>query len=451
MVAIPFPNNGSDENAGLVPPQNIQAEEVVLGGILLDTDAIGRIADLIKPEAFYINAHKEIYKTALMLHAQGKPTDLTSMSAWLADNGALEKIGGNTKLVELVENVSSTASIEQVANLISDKFIRRQLIKSGNEVVQLGFDQTQKTNEVLDKAEQKIFEISQEKPTKGLTQASEILTTTFNEIEARSLGKEELGIKTLFYDLDALTQGFQKSDLIIVAGRPSMGKTSMVLNMARNVAKSQDLPVCVFSLEMSKEQLTYRLLSLEVGIESGRLKTGRLTPEQWPLLGEGIDSLSQTPIFIDDKPNLSVLEMRALCRRLIAEQKKALGLIVIDYLQLMEGTTPDNRVQELSRITRGLKGMARELNVPVIALSQLSRGVESRNNKRPLLSDLRESGSIEQDADLVCMIYRDEYYNPETEDKGIAEIIITKNRNGPTNTVKLLFEPQYTRFRNIAN
>ena len=451
MVAIPFPNNGSNENAGLVPPQNIQAEEVVLGGILLDPDAIGRIADLIKPESFYINAHQEIYKTALMLHTQGKPTDLTSMSAWLADNGALEKIGGNTKLVELVENVSSTASIEQVANLISDKFIRRQLIKSGNEVVQLGFDQTQKTNEVLDKAEQKIFEINQEKPTKGLTQASEILTTTFNEIEARSLGKEELGIKTLFYDLDALTQGFQRSDLIIVAGRPSMGKTSMVLNMARNVAKSQELPVCVFSLEMSKEQLTYRLLSLEVGIESGRLKTGRLTPEQWPLLGEGIDSLSQIPIFIDDKPNLSVLEMRALCRRLIAEQKKELGLIVIDYLQLMEGTTPDNRVQELSRITRGLKGMARELNVPVIALSQLSRGVESRNNKRPLLSDLRESGSIEQDADLVCMIYRDEYYNPETEDKGIAEIIITKNRNGPTNTVKLLFEPQYTRFRNIAN
>ena len=451
MVAIPFPNNGPNENSGLVPPQNIQAEEVVLGGILLDPDAIGRIADIIKPESFYINAHKEIFKTALMLHTQGKPTDLTSMSAWLADNGELEKIGGNTKLVELVENVSSTASIEQVANLISDKFIRRKLIKSGNEVIQLGFDQTQKTNEVLDKAEQKIFEISQEKPTKGLTQASEVLTTTFNEIEARSLGKEELGIKTLFYDLDALTQGFQRSDLIIVAGRPSMGKTSIVLNMARNVAKSQELPVCVFSLEMSKEQLTYRLLSLEVGIESGRLKTGRLTPEQWPLLGEGIDSLSQIPIFIDDKPNLSVLEMRALCRRLIAEQKKELGLIVIDYLQLMEGTTPDNRVQELSRITRGLKGMARELNVPVIALSQLSRGVESRNNKRPLLSDLRESGSIEQDADLVCMIYRDEYYNPETEDKGIAEIIITKNRNGPTNTVKLLFEPQYTRFRNIAN
>ncbi len=460
MVSVPFSNNGSNknfkrdfnsENAGLVPPQNIQAEEAVLGGILLDPDAIGRIADLIKPEAFYINAHQEIYRTALMLHTQGKPTDLTSMSAWLADNGSLEKIGGNNKLVELVENVSSTASIEQVANLISDKFIRRQLIRSGNDVVKLGFDQTQETNEVLDKAEQKIFEISQEKPTKGLTQAAEILTTTFNEIEARSLGKEELGVKTLFYDLDEMTQGFQRSDLIIVAGRPSMGKTSMVLNIARNVAQSQDLPVCVFSLEMSKEQLTYRLLSLEIGIESGRLKTGRLSPEQWPALGEGINTLSQIPVFIDDKPNLSVLEMRSLCRRLMAEQKKKLGLIVIDYLQLMEGTTPDNRVQELSRITRGLKGMARELNVPVIALSQLSRGVESRTSKRPMLSDLRESGSIEQDADLVLMIYRDEYYNPETEDKGIAEIIVTKHRNGPIGTVKLLFEPQFTRFRNLAN
>ena len=667
MVSIPFPNNGSNKNfkkdfnneqSGLVPPQNVQAEEVVLGGILLDPDAIGRIADLIKPEAFYINAHQEIYKTALMLHTQGKPTDLTSMSAWLADNGSLEKIGGNSKLVELVENVSSTASIEQVANLISDKFIRRQLIRSGNEVVQLGFDQTQETNEVLDKAEQKIFEISQEKPTKGLTQAAEILTSTFNEIESRSLGasvagipvnfydldamtqgfqrsdliivagrpsmgktsmvlnlaknvaqsqdlpvcvfslemskeqltyrllsmevgiesgrlrtgrlqqeewpllgeginslgqlpifiddkpnlsvlemrslcrrliaeqKKELGLIVIdylqlirsgnevvqlgfdqtqetnevldkaeqkifeisqekptkgltqaaeiltstfneiesrslgasvagipvnFYDLDAMTQGFQRSDLIIVAGRPSMGKTSMVLNLAKNVAQSQDLPVCVFSLEMSKEQLTYRLLSMEVGIESGRLRTGRLQQEEWPLLGEGINSLGQLPIFIDDKPNLSVLEMRSLCRRLIAEQKKELGLIVIDYLQLMEGTTPDNRVQELSRITRGLKSMARELKVPVVALSQLSRGVESRTNKRPMLSDLRESGSIEQDADLVLMIYRDEYYNPETEDRGITEIIVTKHRNGPVGTVKLLFEPQFTRFRNLAN
>ncbi|KGG14549.1 MULTISPECIES: replicative DNA helicase [unclassified Prochlorococcus] len=472
MVNIPFPKNEEqgtkkeianrryennqvrdfENQPDLIPPQNLEAEEAVIGGILLDPDAISRIADLVQPEAFYLNAHRQIFRTALMLHSQGKPTDLTSMSAWLADTGELEGIGGNNRLVELVEKISSTASIEQVAKLISDKFLRRQLIRSGNEVIKLGFDQNMPMEEVLDKAEQKIFAISQEKPSKGLIPTSEILTSTFNEIESRSLGTSVAGIPVNFYDLDAITQGLQRSDLIIVAGRPAMGKTSIVLNLAKNVAQLHDLPVCVFSLEMSKEQLTYRLLSMEVGIESGRLRTGRLNQDEWPLLGQGINTLGQLPIFIDDKPNLGVLEMRSLCRRLIAEQQgKELGLIVIDYLQLMEGSTPDNRVQELSRITRGLKAMARELKVPVIALSQLSRGVESRTNKRPMLSDLRESGSIEQDSDLVLMIYRDEYYNPETPDKGITEVIVTKHRNGPIGTVKLLFEPEFTRFRNLAN
>ena len=229
-----------------------------------------------------------------------------------------------------------------------------------------------------------------------------------------------------------------------------MGKTSMVLNLAKNVAQLHSLPVCMFSLEMSKEQLTYRLLSMEIGVEVGRLRSGRLQQEEWPLLGQGINTLGQLPIYIDDKPTISILEMRSLCRRLMAEQRGDLGLVVIDYLQLMEGSSSDNRVQELSRITRGLKAMARELNVPVIALSQLSRGVESRMNKRPMLSDLRESGSIEQDADLVLMIYRDEYYNPDTTERGITEVIVTKHRNGPVGTVKLLFEPKFTRFRNLA-
>ena len=470
MVSVPIPNNGDaskqrspafqkgqshrepqfEAPPDSIPPQNLEAEEAVLGGILLDPDAISRVADLLQPEAFYLNAHREIFRTALMLHSQGKPTDLTAMSAWLADTGSLEKVGGSNRLVELVERVASTASIEQVTKLVVDKFLRRQLIRSGNEVIKLGFDQGLPMEEVLDKAEQKIFAISQEKPSKGLTPTAEILTSTFNEIESRSLGTSVAGIPVNFYDLDAMTQGLQRSDLIIVAGRPAMGKTSIVLNLAKNVAQLHGLPVCVFSLEMSKEQLTYRLLSMEVGIESGRLRTGRLQQEEWPLLGQGINTLGQLPIYIDDKPNLSVLEMRSLCRRLMAEQGKELGLVVIDYLQLMEGTTPDNRVQELSRITRGLKGMAREMKVPVIALSQLSRGVESRTNKRPMLSDLRESGSIEQDADLVLMIYRDEYYNPETPDRGITELIVTKHRNGPVGTVKLLFEPQFTRFRNLA-
>ena len=287
-------------------------------------------------------------------------------------------------------------------------------------------------------------------PRQYMTLTAEILPRTFDEIETRARGTAVAGIPVNFYDLDAITQGLQRSDLIIVAGRPAMGKTSIVLNIAKNVAQLHNLPVAVFSLEMSKEQLTYRLLSMEVGIESGRLRTGRLQQEEWPLLGKGISSLGALPFYIDDKPNAGVLEMRSLCRRLMAEQGKELGLVVIDYLQLMEGSGSDNRVQELSRITRGLKGMARELNVPVIALSQLSRGVEARTNKRPMLSDLRESGSIEQDADLVLMIYRDEYYNPETPDRGITEVIVTKHRNGPVGTCKLLFEPQFTRFRNLA-
>ncbi len=433
-----------------VPPQNLEAEEVVLGGILLDPDAIGRVADILQPEAFYLGAHREIYRTALMLHSQGKPTDLTAMGAWLADTGQLEKVGGTARLSELVDRTLSTASIETVARLVMDKHLRRQLIRSGNNVIRLGFDQAKPMEQVLDEAEQEIFAISQSKPSAGLTPTAAILTSTFNEIESRSLGTSVAGIPVNFYDLDAITQGLQRSDLIIVAGRPAMGKTSIVLNIAKNVAQLHDLPVCVFSLEMSKEQLTYRLLSMEVGIESGRLRTGRLQQEEWPLLGQAINTLGQLPVFIDDKPNAGVLEMRSLCRRLMAEQGRDLGLVVIDYLQLMEGSTPDNRVQELSRITRGLKGMARELNVPVMALSQLSRGVEARTNKRPMLSDLRESGSIEQDADLVLMIYRDEYYNPDTPDRGITEVIVTKHRNGPVGTVKLLFEPQFTRFRNLA-
>ena len=433
-----------------VPPQNLEAEEAVLGGILLDPDAIGRVADVLQPEAFYLTAHREIYRTALMLHSQGKPTDLTAMGAWLADTGQLEKVGGTSRLSELVERTLSTASIDEVAKLVMDKYLRRQLIRSGNQVIRLGFDQSKPMEQVLDEAEQEIFAISQAKPSIGLTPTAEILTRTFEEIETRSLGTAVAGIPVNFYDLDAMTQGLQRSDLIIVAGRPAMGKTSIVLNMAKNVAQLHNLPVCVFSLEMSKEQLTYRLLSMEVGIESGRLRTGRLHQDEWPLLGQGISNLGRLPLFIDDKPNTGVLEMRSLCRRLMAEHGRELGLIVIDYLQLMEGSGSENRVQELSRITRGLKGMARELNVPVIALSQLSRGVEARTNKRPMLSDLRESGSIEQDADIVMMIYRDEYYNPETPDRGITEVIITKHRNGPVGTAKLLFEPQFTRFRNLA-
>lgn len=817
-----------------LPPQNIEAEEAILGGILLDPEAIGRVMEILTPDAFYIGAHKDIYRAALDLHAKGQPTDLMTVTVWLKDHDKLDKVGGQSRIAQLIDRTVSAANIDQYATLVMDKYTRRMLIQTGGEISQLGYDTTVPLENVLDQSEQKLFGITQVRPQSGLTATSDILIDTFAEIEQRSLGMVLPGVPCGFYDLDAITQGFQRSDLIITAGRPAMGKclsadaqvlladgrlatmaeiyqtqaahlltlgpdwrfhttqpsafvndglkpvfrvrtrsgrelettlthpyltptgwqplaelrvgqpvavprvlpvfgdrtwplhhlavlayhlgqplkhpspprfsspslqadytaavakfdhpaamgnwiqslnlgshpsrtlpaeifqlsrsqlvyflqrflaiqartqffeldriqiqcifenitlarqvqhlllrfgigsnleikeqngsengleskscglmlgdrhsieqfwqcigllgqsrpkqesdtfqrqpvlppdrfhsdgtiiigtqpdgttldargygtavatrphlsssdrdfkcsttlehlkfhhpaigdicwdeivaiepqglkqvydltiphthnfvandicvhnTSFVLNIARNIAALQKLPVAIYSLEMSKLQLVYRLLSSEVEMESSRLRTGRIAQTEWEKLGHAISILSQMPIFIDDTPNISVTEMRSKCRRLQAEQGGALGLILIDYLQLMEGGS-DNRVQELSKITRSLKGLARELNVPIIALSQLSRGVESRTNKRPMMSDLRESGSIEQDADLIMMLYREEYYEPDTPDRGIAEVIVTKHRNGPTGTVKLLFEPQFTRFRNLAN
>lgn len=432
-----------------LPPQNIEAEEAILGGILLDPEALSRVMEILVADAFYIGAHRDIYKGALALHAKGQPADLMTIAVWLKDNGKLEQVGGQTRLAQLVDRTVSAANIDQYATLVMDKYTRRLLIQTGGEIAQLGYDTTLPIENVMDQSEQRLFGITQARPQGGLTSTSDILIETFSEIEQRSLGVVLPGIPCGFYDLDAMTQGFQRSDLIIAAARPSMGKTSFVLNIARNIAALQKLPVAIYSLEMSKVQLVYRLLSSEVEMESSRLRTGRIAQNEWEKLGHAISILSQMPIFIDDTPSISVTEIRSRARRLQAEQGGALGLILIDYLQLMEGGG-DNRVQELSKMTRSLKGLARELNVPIIALSQLSRGVESRTNKRPMMSDLRESGAIEQDADLIMMLYREEYYDPDTPDRGIAEIIITKHRNGPTGTVKLLFEPQFTRFRNLA-
>jgi replicative DNA helicase len=433
-----------------LPPQNIDAEEAILGGILLDPEAIGRVMEILRPEAFYISAHQEIYRATIALQVQGRPTDLVSVTNWLHERGLLDKVGGTTRLAQLVDRTISAVNIDQYAQLVTEKYLRRKLIQMGTEIAQLGYESDKPLETVLDQSEQKIFGITQSRPQQSLVATSDILTTTFSDIESRSLGLVLPGISCGFYDLDAMTQGLQRSDLIIAAGRPSMGKTSFVLNIARNIAAFHHLPIAVFSLEMSKEQLVYRLLSSEAQIESGRLRAGRISQSEWEPLGNAISVLSQIPLFIDDTPNISVNEMRSKARRLQAEQGGALGLILVDYLQLMEGSGSDNRVQELSKVTRALKGLARELQVPIIALSQLSRGVESRTNKRPMMSDLRESGSIEQDADLVMMLYREEYYNPDTPDRGIAEVIITKHRNGPIGTVKLLFEPQFTRFRNMA-
>ncbi len=441
------PNFSAFSNS--LPPQNVDAEESILGGILLDPEAIGRVADLLVAEAFYINDHKEIYKAALALHNQGKPTDLMSVTTWLYDHELLEKVGGQSKLAQLVDRTVSAVNIDRFAALVIDKYLRRQLIEAGNEIVQLGYETSLELETVLDQSEQKIFGLTQKRPQQGLVPISDTLIETFKEIESRQQDTAIPGLPSEFYDLDAMTGGFQRSDLIIIAGRPSMGKTSFAVGMARNIAEKW--PVAIFSLEMSKEQLGLRLLASEAGIESNFLRTGRISQNQWGALSHALGTLSELPIYIDDTANQTVMQMRSQVRRLLAEKGGQLGLVLIDYLQLMEGSGSENRVQELSRITRSLKGLARELNVPVIALSQLSRGVEARTNKRPMMSDLRESGAIEQDSDLIIMLYRDEYYNENTPDRGIAEIIITKHRNGPTGVVKLLFDPQFTRFRNLAS
>ncbi len=385
------------DGSGHLPPQNIEAEEAILGGILLDPEAIGRVSDRLIGEAFYISAHKEIYQAAIRLHAQGKPTDLLSVTSWLSDNDLLARIGGRNKLATLVDRTVSAVNIDVLAGLVMDKFLRRQLIKVGNEIVHLSYETEKELPIILDEAEQKVFGVTQERPQTGLVHISDTLINTFQDIETRHQGIALPGIPCGFYDLDAMTSGFQRSDLIIVAGRPSMGKTAFCLNLAHNIAAGYKLPVAVFSLEMSKEQLVQRLLASEAGIESGYLRSGRISQTQWEPLSRAIGMLSEMPIYIDDTPNITINQMRSQARRLQAEQGMELGLIVIDYLQLMEGGG-DNRVQELSKITRSLKGLARELSVPVIALSQLSRGVEARTNKRPMLSDLRESGCLTGDS-----------------------------------------------------
>ena len=714
-----------------IPPVNIEAEEAILGGILLDPEAMARVADTLVKEAFSLQAHQEIYHAAQVLNIQGKPTDLMAVSTYLADHGLLDKVGGTTKLGQLLNRTVSAVNIDRYNALVMEKYSRRQLIKAGHEIVDLGYETAKDLEIVLDESEQKIFRLTQERPQQGLVSISETLVNAFNTIEDLHQETALPGIPSGFYDLDGITSGFGRSDLVIIAGRPAMGKclaadselvcadgsmatieeiyhrreaelltlkdngkftwtkpsafvddgikpvfsvatrlgrsiettlshpfltiqgwqslgklkigdkiavprkievfgdqeipeaevrllaekinqqafnvifslkspliklflnhlfeqsgyikiaknnqvqfgykipeekearkvqhlllrfgivaklkqcltkiqeneytfwqliirdreslrilideigitnqeftkidlqqvlsnlelpkssandiywdeivaialvgnkqvydltipethnfvandicvhnTSFALNIANNIAKQQNLPVAIFSLEMSREQLAQRMLASEAKIPSNRLRSGRISQNEFEPLINAVTNLSELPIFIDDTANLSVMQMRSQVRRLQGQTKQELGLVLLDYLQLMEGSGSDNRVQEISKITRSLKQLAREINAPIIALSQLSRGVEQRTNKRPMLSDLRESGSIEQDSDLVMMLYRDEYYNPDTPDRGIAEAIIVKHRNGPVGTVKLLFKGELTKFENLAN
>ncbi|WP_373535916.1 replicative DNA helicase [Microcoleus sp.] len=379
-------------------PTNIEAEEAILGGILIDPEAISRIAELLRPEFFAITAHQVIYRSALGLFLQGQPTDLMTVTTWLTDRNQLEQVGGLTKLAQLVDRTVSAVNIDQYAALVEDKYQRRRLIEAGNNIVQLGYETSAPLETVLDRAEQEVFGITQDRPQQDLVSIGETLNQTFQDLENRNEGLTLPGIPCGFYDLDAMTGGFQRSDLIIVAARPAMGKTAFCTNIAHHIAAGQQkLPVAVFSLEMSKEQLVQRILSSEAKIESNRLRSGRISQNEWEPISTAIGNLSELPLFIDDTPNITVMEIRSKARRLQAEQGGSLGLILLDYLQLMEGSS-DNRVQELSRITRSLKGLARELNVPIIALSQLSRSVEARTNKRPMMSDLRESGCLTGDS-----------------------------------------------------
>ncbi|MEI8143704.1 MAG: replicative DNA helicase [Candidatus Berkelbacteria bacterium] len=436
-----------------IPPQNVDAERSVLGSIMLDKDAIVKIADAVRGDDFYDSRHGTIFDAMIVLFEKRMPIDIVTLSEILESSNKINEVGGASYLAEIVNDTPSVANIVYYAQIVRNKAILRRLISAGSEISELGFEEDTDTNEILDRSEQLIFAVSQNFLKNKFVAIKDVLTEAFDRIDAIHKDKDKgalRGVSCGFRDLDNVTAGFQKSDLIILAARPSMGKTSFALNLAENAAIDNKVPVAVFSLEMSKEQLVDRLLSSQAGVDSWKLRTGNLSDDDFPKIGYAMGVLAEAPIFIDDSVGCNVMEIRAKARRL--QMEHGLGMIIIDYLQLMSGSSShgeSNRVQEISEISRGLKGLARELNVPVIALSQLSRAVEHRDDKRPQLSDLRESGSIEQDADLVMFLYREEYYHPETENKGITEILVRKHRNGPTGSVNVFFNPAQMRFSNL--
>jgi replicative DNA helicase len=431
-------------------PHNFLAEKIVLSSMLMSAEAIDMTLRLLPIESFYFTNHQEIYKAISKMSKTKMPIDIITLNTFLQDNGLLQKIGGIKILIEIVNQIPNLVYLEEYISLIQEKFLRRSLIKLGYQAINSGYITNIPFENILYDFENQLFYLTNEiKKQKNLNTA-ELLSQIFIELKQKSLNPSLSGISSGFYDFDSFTQGFQNSDLIIIAGRPSMGKTAFALNIALNIIKTSKLPVLLFSLEMSKEQLIYRVLSMETSINQMRLRRGNLYKDDWVKLTEIIKTLSVLPLFIDDSPNLSINDIRSKIKSIIFEQNN-IGIIIIDYLQLMQNSKlkTENRVQELSQITRALKSIAREFNVPIIALSQLSRSVENRLNKRPILSDLRESGSIEQDADLVCMLYRDNYYSSNKEentDNPITELIIAKQRNGPTGTINLRFDEKCTRF-----
>jgi replicative DNA helicase len=441
-----------EDNLRKVPPQNLEAEASVLGGILLENEAINRVLEILAPVDFYRESHRKIFRAMMELTDRNEPADLITLSEFLKAKGELEAAGGSTYLASLADQVPTAANIAHYARIIREKAILRQLINSATDIATRGFEEQGNVDEFLDAAEKVIFDIAEKKIKSAFVSIGDMIKDTLKAVE-RLYERKELvtGVPTGFKDLDKLTAGLQPSELIIVAGRPSMGKTALALNIATYASLNAGIGVAIFSLEMAREQLVLRMLCSEARVDNSKVRAGYLGERDFPKLANAAGRLHEALIYIDDTPAISVLELRAKTRRLIRDREKKLGLVIVDYLQLMRGMgAASNREQEISEISRSLKALAKELRVPVIALSQLNRRVEDRGDRRPMMADLRESGAIEQDADVIAFIYRDEVYNQKSQDKGIAEVIVAKQRNGPIDTVRLAFLNEYTRFEDLA-
>lgn len=437
-------------DVGKVPPHDIEAEQAILGSMLTDKDAVISSIEILKEDSFYREDNKAIFAAMLNLYSKNEPIDIITVKAELVETGNFERVGGIEYLASLPDKVPTTANVEKYIKIVDEKFMLRNLLQSANQLIALGYDETEEVDKILDKAEKEIFDLTQKKNTTGYSSIKDVLVESFAELEKLYNQKGHItGVSTGFSDLDYKTSGFHGSELIILAARPAMGKSAFAINIATNAAVQSKIPVAIFNLEMSKEQIGNRILCSEAMVDSNKIKTGQIEDQDWIKLASTLGILSDAPIYIDDTPGISIMEIRAKCRKL--KMEKNIGLIVIDYLQLIQGSGKRNssRENEISEISRSLKILAKELNVPVIALSQLSRGAEKRDDKRPMLSDLRESGAIEQDADIVMFIYRDDYYNENSEEKNVAEIIMAKHRGGSTGTVKLAWMPSFTKFANL--
>lgn len=432
---------------GKVPPHDLEAEQAIIGSMLTDKDAVISAIEVLKAEDFYREDNKAIYEAIFNLYNRAEPIDIITVKSELESMGKFEQVGGLEYLAELPEKVPTTANAMKYIKIVEEKSTLRNLIKTANEIIELGYNPAEEVEDIMEASEKKIFDIMQNKNQKGYTPIKDVLVESFTKLEELYNRKQHItGVPSGFVDLDYRTAGFHGSELILIAARPAMGKTAFVLNIATNAAVKANVPVAVFSLEMSKDQLVNRILCSEAMVDSNKVRTGKLEEDDWTKLAGSIGPLSESNIYIDDTPGISITEIRAKCRKLKLE--KNIGMVIIDYLQLIQGSNKrsGSREQEISEISRSLKILAKELDVPVIALSQLSRAAEQRPDHRPMLSDLRESGAIEQDADIVMFLYRDDYYNPDSEKKGIAEVIIAKHRGGSTGTVELLWLGSYTKF-----